>query len=161
MNAYALKKKIFFFLQKVKSFNSPVCLSKQKQKNKNVFKNKKQNNNIDIIETIYDVTGKVKTENSAAISIINLKTFEQLNKPKLIKTLNFAGRRVNKIRLISSSRTLLMQRNFSFSHFQDNLPLVLATDASLFVVGAVSSYIYEDGSERPIAFASKTLDRHQ
>lgn len=47
------------------------------------------------------------------------------------------------------------------AHFQDNLPLVLATDASPFGVGAAISHIYKDGTERPIAFASKTLDRHQ
>ncbi|XP_046802727.1 uncharacterized protein K02A2.6-like [Lucilia cuprina] len=47
------------------------------------------------------------------------------------------------------------------AHFQDTLPLVLATDASPFGIGAVISHLYPDGSERPIAFASKTLDQHQ
>lgn len=47
------------------------------------------------------------------------------------------------------------------AHFQDDLPLLLATDASPFGIGAVISHLYPDGSERPIAFASKTLDQHQ
>lgn len=83
-----------------------VCMTKQNQRNQSVFRKKKQNNNIDVVETIYDVTGKVNIENSksviyvemqnknikfqmdsgASISIINFKTFELLNKPKLIKT---------------------------------------------------------------------------
>lgn len=49
----------------------------------------------------------------------------------------------------------------TLSHFDENLPLVLATDASSFGVGAVISHIYPDGSERPIAHASKTLNSHQ
>lgn len=47
------------------------------------------------------------------------------------------------------------------THFQDELPLILATDASPFGIGAVISHLYTDGTERPIAFASKTLDQHQ
>jgi len=44
---------------------------------------------------------------------------------------------------------------------KDNLPLVLATDASSFGIGVVFSHIHPDGKEKPIAFASKTLDVHQ
>ncbi|KAL7724915.1 hypothetical protein ACLKA6_020051 [Drosophila palustris] len=47
------------------------------------------------------------------------------------------------------------------AHFNENLPLVLATDASSFGIGVVLSHIQPDGKERPIAFASKTLDVHQ
>ena len=46
-------------------------------------------------------------------------------------------------------------------HFQEHLPIILATDASSFGIGAVISHVYEDGSEHPIAFASKTLNVHQ
>ena len=42
-------------------------------------------------------------------------------------------------------------------HYQPELPLVLATDASPYGVGAVISHIMPDGRERPIAFASRTL----
>lgn len=85
---------------------APVCMSKQKTEYKKVYKNKKQNNNIDVVETIYDISGQIKTDNSkslivveinnktfkfqmdsgASISIINLKTYEQLNSPKLLET---------------------------------------------------------------------------
>ncbi|XP_055919521.1 uncharacterized protein K02A2.6-like [Eupeodes corollae] len=47
------------------------------------------------------------------------------------------------------------------THFQDDLPITLATDASSHGIGAVISHIYPDGSEKPIAFASKTLDASQ
>ncbi|XP_037931459.1 uncharacterized protein K02A2.6-like [Teleopsis dalmanni] len=46
-------------------------------------------------------------------------------------------------------------------HFQEHLPIILATDASSSGIGAVISHIFADGSERPIAFASKTLNVHQ
>ncbi|XP_055918725.1 uncharacterized protein K02A2.6-like [Eupeodes corollae] len=46
-------------------------------------------------------------------------------------------------------------------HFQNDLPVSLATDASSHGIGAVISHIYPDGSEKPIAFASKTLTESQ
>ena len=42
-------------------------------------------------------------------------------------------------------------------HFNPSLPITLATDASLYGVGAVISHTCSDGVERPIAFASRTL----
>lgn len=42
--------------------------------------------------------------------------------------------------------------------FDETLPLVLATDASPTGLGAVLSHIMPDGAERPIAFASRTLN---
>ncbi|XP_030368972.1 uncharacterized protein K02A2.6-like [Scaptodrosophila lebanonensis] len=47
------------------------------------------------------------------------------------------------------------------AHFHEELPVILATDASEHGIGAVLSNIQPDGMERPIAFASKTLDQHQ
>jgi len=43
------------------------------------------------------------------------------------------------------------------AHFDPTLPLVLAGDASAYGVGAVISHSFPDGSERPIAYASRTL----
>ena len=42
-------------------------------------------------------------------------------------------------------------------HFDQKLPLILATDASCHGLGAVLMHRYLDGSERPIAHASKSL----
>ena len=43
------------------------------------------------------------------------------------------------------------------AHYNPDLPIYLAGDASHYGVGAVISHIFPDGSERPVAFASRTL----
>ena len=43
------------------------------------------------------------------------------------------------------------------AYFDPKLPITLVADASPYGVGAVISHIMSDGSERPIAFASRTL----
>ncbi|XP_055522484.1 uncharacterized protein K02A2.6-like [Wyeomyia smithii] len=54
-----------------------------------------------------------------------------------------------------------MQSDRVLVHYDVNLPLMLATDASPYGVGAVLSHIYPDGSERPIQYASQTLNTTQ
>ncbi|XP_058444176.1 uncharacterized protein K02A2.6-like [Malaya genurostris] len=54
-----------------------------------------------------------------------------------------------------------MQSDKFLVHYDTTLPLVLATDASPYGVGAVLSHMYEDGSERPIQYASQTLNATQ
>ncbi|GBL79130.1 Retrovirus-related Pol polyprotein from transposon 17.6 [Araneus ventricosus] len=44
-------------------------------------------------------------------------------------------------------------------HYDPQLPITLASDASPVGVGCVLAHIYPDGSERPIAFAYKTLSK--
>lgn len=46
-------------------------------------------------------------------------------------------------------------------HFDPKLPIVLATDASAYAVGAVLSHVFPDGTERPIQFASQSLSNVQ
>lgn len=54
-----------------------------------------------------------------------------------------------------------MQSDSFLVHFNPRLPLVLATDASPYGVGAVLSHVYPDGQERPIQYASQTLSTVQ
>ena len=43
------------------------------------------------------------------------------------------------------------------THYDPKLPLNMAADASAYGVGAVLSHVFPDGTERPVAFASRTL----
>ena len=47
------------------------------------------------------------------------------------------------------------------AHFDPKLPIILATDASDGGVGAVISHRYSDNTERPIAYASMTLNKSE
>ena len=58
--------------------------------------------------------------------------------------------------LIKQSKEALVSSRV-LVHYNPSLPLKLAGDASAYGVGTVISHVMEDGSERPIAFASRML----
>ena len=42
-------------------------------------------------------------------------------------------------------------------HYNPDLPIRMAGDASAYGIGAVIAHVLPDGTERPVAFASRTL----
>ena len=53
----------------------------------------------------------------------------------------------------------LISSNSVLVHYDENLPLVLACDASPYGIGAVLSHCLPDGREAPVAFYSRTLSK--
>ena len=56
-------------------------------------------------------------------------------------------------KLLTSSRLLV--------HYNSKLPLTLACDASAYGIGAVLAHKLPDGSERPIGYTSRTLNKSE
>ena len=55
----------------------------------------------------------------------------------------------------------LITSNRILTHYELQLPFTLACDASSYGIGAVISHKLPNGKEKPISFASKTLDQAQ
>ena len=57
---------------------------------------------------------------------------------------------------VASAKEKIASSNV-LTHYDSTLPVQLAADASSYGIGAVISHVLENGEERPIAFASRTL----
>ena len=55
--------------------------------------------------------------------------------------------------LLSSSKV--------FAHYHHQLPIIVSSDASAYGIGSELSHRMPDGSEKPVAFASRSLSRQQ
>ena len=53
----------------------------------------------------------------------------------------------------------MLQSSQLLVHFNPQLPLMLSCDASAFGIGAVLAHKMSDGSEKPIGYASRTLNK--
>ena len=51
-----------------------------------------------------------------------------------------------------------LQDDLLLVHYDESKPLILACDASQYGLGAVLSHTMKDGTERPVAYASRTLN---
>jgi len=58
----------------------------------------------------------------------------------------------------NQSKKMLMSSQL-LVHFNPGLPLILACDASAYGIGAVLAHRMPDGSEKPIGYASRTLNK--
>ena len=61
---------------------------------------------------------------------------------------------------VRTAKQLLTASNV-LTHYDPNLPLKLAADASQYGVGAIISHVLPGGDERPIAFASRSLSKSE
>ena len=62
----------------------------------------------------------------------------------------------NAVSALNAAKRKIVDSNV-LVHYDPNLPIRLAGDASAYGIGAVISHVMNDGTERPIAFASRTL----
>ena len=75
---------------------------------------------------------------------------ELLQQSKRWKWSTQCAQAFQKAKQVLSSASVLM-------HYDPTLPLTLAGDASAYGIGAVISHVLPDGTEKPIAFASRSL----
>ena len=61
---------------------------------------------------------------------------------------------------MEATKKLLLTSDL-LTHYDESLPLKLATDASSYGLGAVISHVLPNDEERPIAFSSRSLSKSE
>ncbi|GFV85866.1 retrovirus-related Pol polyprotein from transposon 412 [Trichonephila clavipes] len=112
----------------------------------NLNKSKFFQNEINLLGHRFDSKGLHKTDEKIS-AVVNALYPEMFMKFLWSKDCQVAFEQIKKE--ICSPKILV--------HYDPSLPLTLASDASPVGIGCVLSHVYPDGSERPIAFASRTL----
>ena len=77
--------------------------------------------------------------------------YQLLKKDKKYTWTSAAQNAFDTVKEMKTSDTVL-------THYNPELPVKLACDSSSYGLGAVISHVMENGEERPIAFASRTLN---
>ena len=79
---------------------------------------------------------------------------------KLIKE-GSSWRWTNKEKIAFETLKLSLSRYPVLCLYDPQWPMILACGASYYGLGAVISHVYPDGSEKPLAFASRTLNKYE
>ncbi|KMQ86353.1 hypothetical protein RF55_14672 [Lasius niger] len=110
-------------------------------------------------QNVSDVRAFIGMINYYSKFIRNLSSILQPLNMLLHKNTRFEWTRKQEVAFIKAKEAFMS--NQVLAHFDPKLPIVLATDASPYGVGAVLSHAYPDGTERVIQYASQTLSETQ
>ncbi|KAK7882126.1 hypothetical protein WMY93_028300 [Mugilogobius chulae] len=107
---------------------------------------------VEYLGHIIDAAGLHKSPEKVHLATVLKPLNELLNKEKKWQWTSACAAAFQKAKALLVSQEVL-------THYNPGLPLRLACDASPYVVGAVLSHVMPDGTEKPIAYASRTLSK--
>ena len=111
-------------------------------------------NRSDIISVTPKIEGKylkMELDTGSAISVIPIRIYKELFHHRPLSVTKTAQKAFQNVKEMITSDIVL-------THYDPDLPVKLACDSSSYGLGAVISHVMGNGEERPIAFASRTLN---